>query len=172
MIDTAGIKLLLPHRYPMLLVDSVREIVPGESLVAVKAVTVNEPCYADLPDEATDHAYPPTLLIESWSQAAALLACLDSPNPDVLASRVALFGGIGDLRFGRPVQPGTLLVHRARLVRLFRDAAVFAGSSEVDGETVLEVERVVIALRDAGEFVQGARATDVEAARAGSGLDG
>jgi 3-hydroxyacyl-[acyl-carrier-protein] dehydratase len=43
---TAEIKRLLPHRYPMLLVDRVLEAVPGESLVATKAVTSNEPWYA------------------------------------------------------------------------------------------------------------------------------
>lgn len=150
-IDSAGIQRLLPHRAPMLLVDEVRAAVPGQSLVAVKAVTAAEPCYEGLVPGADD-AYPPTLLIESWCQAAALLALLDTPNPDVLSGRVALFGGIGGLRFGPPVRPGDLLVHHARLVRLFGDAAVLAGTAEVDGTPVLEVEQVVIAFREAGTF--------------------
>lgn len=151
MIDAAGIRRLLPHRHPMLLLDAVSEVVEGASLVAVKAVTVNEPCYAGLPDGA-EHAYPPTLLVESWCQAAAVLACLDEPDPDVLAGRVALFGSIGGLRFGPPVQPGCLLVHRARLVRLFEQAAVLTGTCEVAGRTVLEVDSVVIAFRPAGQL--------------------
>ena len=150
-IDSAGIQRLLPHRAPMLLVDEVRAAVPGKSLVAVKAVTAAEPCYEGLVPGADD-AYPPTLLIESWCQAAALLALLDTPNPDVLSGRVALFGGIGGLRFGPPVRPGDLLVHHTRLVRLFADAAVLAGTAEVDGTPVLEVEQVVIAFRAAGTF--------------------
>lgn len=153
MIDSAGIQRLLPHRPPMLLVDEVRDAVPGESLVATKAVTAAEPCYEGLVPGADD-GYPPTLLIESWCQAAALLALLDTPNPDVLSGRVALFGGIGGLRFGPPVRPGDLLVHRTRLVRLFEDAAVLAGTAEVDGTPVLEVEQVVIAFREAGTFVR------------------
>lgn len=150
-IDSAGIRQLLPHRPPMLLIDEVRDAVPGEWLVAVKAVTAAEPCYEGLVPGADD-AYPPTLLIESWCQAAALLALLDTPDPDVLSGRVALFGGIGGLRFGPPVRPGDLLVHHTRLVRLVADAAVLAGSAEVGGTPVLEVERVVIAFRAAGTF--------------------
>jgi 3-hydroxyacyl-[acyl-carrier-protein] dehydratase len=133
----------------MLLLDEVREAVPGESLVAVKAVTAAEPCFEGLAP-AADDAYPPTLLIESWCQAAALLALLDAPNPDVLGGRVALFGGIGGLRFGEPVRPGDVLVHRARLSRLFEDAAVLTGTAEVGGEVVLEVEQIVVAFREAG----------------------
>jgi 3-hydroxyacyl-[acyl-carrier-protein] dehydratase len=150
-IDSVGIQRLLPHRAPMLLLDEVRGAVSGESLVAVKAVTAAEPCYEGLVPGADD-AYPPTMLIESWCQAAALLALLDTPNPDVLSGRVALFGGIAGLRFGPPVRPGDLLVHHTRLVRLFEDAAVLAGTAEVDGTPVLEVEQVVIAFRAAGTF--------------------
>jgi 3-hydroxyacyl-[acyl-carrier-protein] dehydratase len=149
MIDKAGIQELLPHRHPMLLVDEVRAAVPGESLVAAKAVTADEPCFQGLVPGA-EVAYPPTLLIESWCQAAALLAVLDAPNPDVLTGRVALFGSIAGLRFGRPVRPGDVLVHRARLGRLFPDAAMLTGTAEVDGETVLEVDQIVVAFRDAG----------------------
>ena len=148
MIDIAGIQRLLPHRHPMLLLDEVREAVPGESLVAVKTVTPAEPCYEGLVPGADD-AYPPTLLIESWSQAAALLALLDTPDPAARSGRVALFGSMTGLRFGRPVRPGDVLVHRARLSRLFEDAAVLTGTAEVGGETVLEVERVVVAFRPA-----------------------
>lgn len=155
-LDAAGIQRVLPHRAPMLLIDEVRAAAPGESLVAVKAVTAAEPCYEGLVPGADD-AYPPTMLIESWCQAAALLALLDTPNPDVLGGRVALFGGIGGLRFGPPVRPGDLLVHRTRLVRLFEDAAVLAGTAEVDGTPVLEVEQVVIAFREAGTFAEPAR---------------
>jgi 3-hydroxyacyl-[acyl-carrier-protein] dehydratase len=145
-LDVVGVKALLPHRFPMLLVDAVLAATPGESVVATKAVTVNEPCYAA---GGPDTGYPPTLLVESWCQAAALLACLDAPNPDVLTGQVALFGGISGLRFGAPIHPGSLVVHRARLVKLFDRAAVLTGTAEVAGRTVLEVDNVTIAFRDA-----------------------
>ena len=149
-LDVADIKRLLPHRYPILLVDRVVSVTPGESLVATKAVTVNEPCYAAVPDSAGDHAYPAALLIESWCQAAGLLICLDMPNPDVLANQVTLFVGITGLRLSGRVLPGDTLTHHVRLVRAFGAEAMLGGESTVDGNVVMSVEYVVIALRPAG----------------------
>jgi 3-hydroxyacyl-[acyl-carrier-protein] dehydratase len=140
------IKRLLPHRYPMLLIDRVTGISAGRSLEAIKAVTANEPWYAPLGDDSGD-AYPPVLLAESWCQAAGVLACLDQPNPDVRSSRVTLFGAITDLRFYRPVRPGDLLRHKVRLVRLASDVAVLEGESLVGADTVLRVGTIIIALR-------------------------
>ncbi|MEU6479397.1 beta-hydroxyacyl-ACP dehydratase [Streptomyces sp. NPDC047017] len=166
MIGISGIKRVLPHRYPMLLVDRVDELVPGERLVAVKAVTVNEPWYQDLAAGADDeqHAYPSVLLVESWCQAAGVLAAWDQPNPDVLAGQVMLFGSIADVVFRRPVLPGDVLEHRVRLVRALSDTVIFEGEALVAGEPVLEVGRVVMALRPAGELT--GAAPGVAAARA------
>lgn len=150
-LDAAAIKRLLPHRHPMLLIDRVTEIRPGESLVALKSVTVSEPWYANLPDDA-DHAYPPVLLAESWCQAAGVLACLDQPNPDVLTGRVTLFGSIRDLQFRSSVYPGDALRHTVRLVRMLSDAAAMEGETHRDGELVLSVGLIVIALRPAAQL--------------------
>lgn len=151
----SGIKRVLPHRYPMLLVDRVDELVPGESLTARKAVTANEPWYRDLPADATDeqHHYPSALLIESWCQAAGVLAAWKNPNPDVLDGQVMLFGSISEVVFRRPVLPGDVLEHRVRLFRELSDTVIFEGEARVDGETVLEVGRVVMAMRPASELV-------------------
>ncbi|KJS52820.1 3-hydroxyacyl-ACP dehydratase FabZ family protein [Streptomyces rubellomurinus] len=154
MITVAGIKRVLPHRYPMLLVDRVDDLVPGERLTARKAVTANEPWYQDLPEGADDreHAYPSVLLVESWCQAAGVLAAWDLPNPDVLTGQVMLFGGIADVVFHHPVLPGDVLVHHVRLVRSFSDTVIFEGEAAVDGRTVLEIGRVVMAMRPATEL--------------------
>lgn len=71
MIDASGIHALLPHRYPMLLVDRVDVIEPGVRLQAVKAVSVNEPWYAGFfgtGNAGTEVSYPMALLVESWSR--------------------------------------------------------------------------------------------------------
>jgi 3-hydroxyacyl-[acyl-carrier-protein] dehydratase len=149
MLEIADIKRLLPHRYPILLVDRVISASPGESLVATKAVTANEPCYAAMGDDPGDHAYPPALLIESWCQAAGLLICLDMPNPDVLANQVTLFVGINDLRLAGRVRPGDVLTHHVRLVRALRNEAVLEGEATVGDSVVLAVGYVIIALRPA-----------------------
>ncbi|MCM2387941.1 3-hydroxyacyl-ACP dehydratase FabZ family protein [Streptomyces albipurpureus] len=154
MLTISAIKKVLPHRYPMLLVDRVDELVPGERLVAVKAITCNEPWYQDLAEDAGDeeHAYPQTLLIESWCQAAGVLAAWDKPNPDVMSGQVMLFGSISDVVLHRPVLPGEVLQHRVRLVRALSDTVIFEGECLSDGETVMEVGRVVMAMRPAEEL--------------------
>lgn len=148
-ISTAGIRASIPHRYPIMLVDRVTELVPGERLTALKAVTCNEPWYRELPESAVDFAYPQVMLIESWCQAAGLLVTEREPNPSALAGTVMLFGGMADIRFHREVFPGDVLEHRVRLLRAVSDAAIFEGESVVAGETVLAVGRVAVATRPA-----------------------
>lgn len=147
----AQIRARLPHRFPMLLVDRVTELVPGERLVALKAVTCNEPWYAELGPEHPESAfaYPATLLVESWCQSAGVLATWEAPNPDVLSGQVMLFGGMSGVVFHGPVLPGDVVEHRVALSRSLGDTLIFEGTSTVDGEPVLTVERVVMALRPA-----------------------
>jgi 3-hydroxyacyl-[acyl-carrier-protein] dehydratase len=154
MLTIGDIRERLPHRYPMLLVDRVTELVPGKQLVAVKAVTASEPWYRDLPEDtqAAEHSYPQVLLIESWCQAAGVLAAWDKPNPDVLAGQVMLFGSMADIRFHRTVLPGDVLEHRVRLLRALSDTIVFEGECTADGQLVMEVGRVVMAMRPASEL--------------------
>lgn len=160
MIEISEIKQILPHRYPMLLLDRITEVIPGDRLTALKAVTCNEPWYQALADGATleGHAYPPVLLIESWCQAAGVLAAWHQRNPDVLAGKVMLFGGITGIRFHGRVLPSDVLEHTVRLVRALSDTAVLEGETLVGSSAVLEVGRVVMALRPATSFqVPGAR---------------
>jgi len=149
MIDLAGIKQLIPHRHPMLLIDQVVEASPS-SVLAVKAITASEPWYGSLPDHAS-HAYPWSLVLESWCQAAGVLVCLGKPHADVLEASVPLFGAVSGVHFGRPAMPGDLLWHRARLLRATASAAVVAGECTSRRETVLRVERVVLAFRPANK---------------------
>ncbi|WP_347178150.1 hotdog domain-containing protein [Streptomyces sp. LX-29] len=153
-LTTEAIKRILPHRYPMLLVDRVEALVPGERLTAVKSVSCNEPWYQALPDKAaaTDYHYPETLLVESWCQSAGVLVAHDTPNPDVLAGQVMLFGAISDVAYLRPVRPGDVVEHRVRLVRALRDTMFVEGESLVAGEPVMRVGSVVMAMRPAEEL--------------------
>jgi 3-hydroxyacyl-[acyl-carrier-protein] dehydratase len=149
MIGAAAIKDILPHRYPVLLVDRVTEVSPGRQLTAIKAVTVNEPYYQYLPPGADDaaHDYPMVLLIESWCQAAGLLAA--NVHPRDLAGRVPLLGGITDVSFSGRVRPGDVVEHRVELVRDFGDSLILAGESTVAGQVVMGVRRASIAIRAA-----------------------
>ncbi len=151
MIGQAGIRGRLPHRHPMLLVDRVTSIEPGVQLNAVKAVSCNEPWYAELGPSTPEEGfgYPKTLLVESWCQAAGVLATWDDPNPDVLDGKVMLFGSMADVEFHRAVFPGDVLEHRVRVERQMEDTVMFTGESLVGEVPVMTVGRIVMTFRTA-----------------------
>jgi 3-hydroxyacyl-[acyl-carrier-protein] dehydratase len=139
---------LLPHRYPMLLVDRVTELVPGERIRTIKAVTLNEPWYAAL-SPAAAHDYPQSLLVESWGQSAGLLASAVTEAP---TGQVMLFGSVADAEFHLPVLPGDVIEHRVRVSRALTDSVIFEGSSHRGDETVMTVTRMVMAFRPADQL--------------------
>lgn len=148
-LSQAEIRALLPHRFPILLVDRVTELVPRVSLRAVKCVTANEPCYQRLADGSPPRAfeYPPSLLLESFLQAAALFFAQSAPQPQAAAESVMIFGALSGCRFLRPVLPGEVLEHRVRPQRLFSDGAVLAGSSWVGDVQAADFAEAVVAVR-------------------------
>jgi 3-hydroxyacyl-[acyl-carrier-protein] dehydratase len=150
-IGVGALKEILPHRYPMLLVDRVTELVPGERLTAVKAVTCNEPWYRALPPGVDEHAhhYPAVLLVESWCQAAGVLGARSAPSLEADGGRVPLLAGVADVRIRGHVRPGDVVEHQVRLVRDFGDTLIFGGESTVAGRPVVEIGRATMALRPA-----------------------
>ncbi len=149
MIGIAEIKRIIPHRYPVLMLDRVSELEPGRALVAHKAITGREPCYAALGDDAepAQYAFPAGQLMESWAQAAVLLVRWQSPNPDVRTGFVELLSGIRNASVLGAVFPGDVVEHRVELVRAVDDAAVVTGSSVVDGRLVLRIGSFTMARR-------------------------
>jgi 3-hydroxyacyl-[acyl-carrier-protein] dehydratase len=143
-IEHDVIRAVLPHRYPIILVDRVLELRPGEQLAAVKAVTGNDPW---LRGQEVD--YPPLLVVESWCQAASVLAVWELPDTPDRAGQVPLFGAISAITFHGPVRPGDVMVHQVKLLRALSDTWMFEGETLVNDEPVLTVERVTIALRPA-----------------------
>jgi 3-hydroxyacyl-[acyl-carrier-protein] dehydratase len=142
----ADIKQVLPHRYPMLLVDAVIDLVPGELVRATKTISAEAPCYRGLTDDTppAGYAYPPVLVLESWCQCGALLAAGERRAGDL-----ALFGGVSGASFHRDVYPGDVLEHRVRVVRRFADTWLVAGESRVGAATVLQVAEAMLAFRPA-----------------------
>lgn len=146
MIGGAGVRELLPHRYPILLVDRVVELEPGVRAVTVKAVTANEPWYATLGEDVAEEqlAYPDVLLVESFAQSAGVLGVTGGASG---AGRVTLIGAVSGVRFHGKVFPGDLVEHRLHVVRVFDDSAIVAGESTAGGRPVLSVERMTLAFR-------------------------
>src|SRR3546814_46227 len=107
-LDVKQIMDRLPHRYPMLLVDRVLEMVPGKSIVAIKNVSMNEPFF-------TGHfphhpVMPGVLIIEALAQAAALFSFEDDSGVNPADKKIAYYlVGVDGARFRRPVVPGDQL---------------------------------------------------------------
>ncbi|MGH3757365.1 3-hydroxyacyl-ACP dehydratase FabZ family protein [Actinophytocola sp.] len=140
---------LIPHRPPMLLLDRVDGLVPGERLTATRTVRADEPWCAGR------SAYPAVLVVESWCQAAGVLAVYDAPGLSAESGRVMLLGGVQGVELAGPVSPGDRVEHLVRLSASATDAGVLTGESCVDGRVVLRVRRIVVAMRPAAELEVG-----------------
>lgn len=125
------IKQFLPHRYPFLLVDRVIECIPGESIVAVKNISVNEPQFTGhFPQQSI---MPGVMIIEALAQATGLLGfrtMSEEPSEDVLY----LLVGVDGVRFKRQVIPGDQLTLKARIERRSKVVWKFSCEASVDGE--------------------------------------
>jgi len=143
----AEIRALLPHRYPMLMVDAVIALVPHVSIVAVKCVTRNEPCYARLPDDATPRqtAYPVSLILESFSQSGVILWMQGTSSQR--SDGVLMFGVARDCVFERDVYPGDTMEHRVILNRVVADSLFFSGETWVGDKRVARLGWLVAVIR-------------------------
>ena len=155
LLSHAQIKALLPHRYPMLLVDNVVDLNPGVSIIARKNVTGTEPCFARVADKADAgaYAYPSTLIVESFCQVAGILNAYSCflARPECLADQIMLFGAIAGCRFlGAGALPGETLQHCVRVDRDLGDSAICSGEIWVGDRRIAEIERVVAVYRPAG----------------------
>jgi len=130
-MDIDEIRQYLPHRYPFLLVDRVVELTPGESIVAYKNLSINEPFFnGHFPGKPI---FPGVLLLEAMAQAAGILG-FRSKNKTPEDGSIYYFAAADELRFKRPCVPGDRVMLRATLLAERRGIARFAVSSDVDGE--------------------------------------
>jgi len=105
---------LLPHRYPFALVDKVIEHEPGNKIVAIKNITLNEPQFqGHFPERPL---MPGVLIVEAMAQVGGLIV---SQMPD-LPKGLFVFAGIDSVRFRRPVVPGDQLVLSCELISIKR----------------------------------------------------
>ena len=127
----------LPHRYPFLLIDRVLDLVHGQSIRALKNVTVNEPYFpGHFPHRPV---MPGVIIIEALAQAAGILAFVTAGvYPD--ENSVFYFVGIDKARFRRPVGPGDQLTLQATLERNLRGIWKLAAVASVDGAEAASAE--------------------------------
>ena len=132
--DVRRIMALLPHRYPMLLVDRVVALERDKSIHAIKAVSINEPFFAGhFPGRPI---MPGVLIIEALAQAAGVLAVESQGLAD--SGKLVYFMAIDAAKFRKPVEPGVLLHLHVDIVQARRAICKFAGRAMIDGELVAE----------------------------------
>jgi len=133
--DIPRILKALPHRYPMLLVDRVTNLVKGESISAVKGVTFNEGFFqGHFPGRPI---MPGVLQIEALAQTAGILGI---ETLDLAASgKLVYFMAIENAKFRAPVEPGCLLALDVEFVQQRRNICKFAGKASVDGKVTCDV---------------------------------
>jgi 3-hydroxyacyl-[acyl-carrier-protein] dehydratase len=139
-MDINAVLKQLPHRYPFLLVDRVIECVPGERIVAIKNVTVNEPFFpGHFPHRPV---MPGVMILEALAQAAGILAFKTAGVVPDEESRF-YFVGIDEARFRKPVEPGDQLVLKVTLERALRGIWKFSTVAEVNGQVVASAKMMV-----------------------------
>jgi 3-hydroxyacyl-[acyl-carrier-protein] dehydratase len=124
----------LPHRYPMLLVDRVESLDPEKGIVAIKAVTINEPFFqGHFPARPI---MPGVLIIEALAQAAGVLAVEALGLAG--SGKLVYFMAIEGAKFRQPVEPGVLLRLEVEFVQKRASVCKFAGRASVDGKLAAE----------------------------------
>lgn len=135
-VDINEIKRIIPHRYPFLLIDKVRDIVPNTSAVGIKNVTYNEPHFqGHFPSQPI---MPGVTIVEAMAQTAAILVgkTMDLIDSDFLV----YFLSIDNCKFRHPVGPGDVLELHVEVVRGRGKLWKFAGKGIVEGTVVSEAE--------------------------------
>ena len=139
------IKKFLPHRYPFLLVDRVTECTPGETLTAIKNVTVNEPFFqGHFPQKAI---MPGVLIIEALAQATGLLG-FRTMSEIAREELLYMLVGVDNVRFKRQVIPGDQLVLRVQLEKKSRSIWKFTCEATVDDELVTSANMLCAATKE------------------------
>ena len=124
---------ILPHRYPFLLIDKIESLIPGESVTALKNVTINEPYFqGHFPDQPI---MPAVYLLECIAQTGAflLLNTLDDP-----LKKNAFISGVDGARFRQPVFPGDQLKIDVIIAKRRLNICRFQGSCFVNNALVAE----------------------------------
>ncbi|MEZ5851453.1 MAG: 3-hydroxyacyl-ACP dehydratase FabZ [Hyphomicrobiaceae bacterium] len=134
--DIARILSLLPHRYPFLLIDRIRDMDGDESCVGLKNVTINEPFFqGHFPRYPV---MPGVLIIEALAQTAGALCVHNSGQTDI--PHIVYFMGIDKAKFRKPVVPGDQLHLHVRKIRNRGPVWRFYGEAKVDGQVAAEAE--------------------------------
>lgn len=137
--DSRTIAKLLPHAYPMLLVDRILELTPSEKVVGIKNVTRNEPFFdGHFPGQPI---MPGVLIIESMGQTGGVLLLNSVEQPE---TKVVMFTGLDNVKFRKPVIPGDQLRFTVVMNTFRRGLCKMRGEAHVDGVLVAEADMTAV----------------------------
>ena len=132
-MDINQIMSIIPHRYPFLLIDRIKEIILGESIIGIKNVTFNEPQFTGhFPSRPI---MPGVLIIEAMAQLSAVLV---AKSMETTEDKEVFFMSIEESKFRKIVEPGDCLVIYSRILQSRGSVWKFKARSEVDGKIASE----------------------------------
>lgn len=139
MLDIMEIQEILPHRYPILLVDRITEMEKGKSIIGYKNISISEPAFmGHFPGHPI---YPGVLILEGMAQAGGVLALKSNDlSNEELANKVIYFMSIDKAKFRTPVKPGDKLEYKIEVKKLRGNLIVLDGKAYVDDSLVAEAE--------------------------------
>lgn len=133
-LTTKEIMQIIPHRQPMLLIDTVEELEIGVRAVAKKCVSYNEPYFAGhFPDEPV---MPGVLIIEALAQTGAVAILSKEQNK----GKTAYFAGIDHAKFKQKVLPGDVLILETEIIKEKGPIGVGSAKASVDGKIVCQAQ--------------------------------
>ena len=139
MLNILEIMKLLPHRYPMLLVDRILEFEDGKRIVGLKNVSANEQFFqGHFPGNPV---MPGVLIVEAMAQCCAVLFLKDIEDRD---KKLFLFGGVDKARFRKPVIPGDQLIMECTVLQKRASTVRMRGEAKVGGSIVAEAEMLSV----------------------------
>jgi UDP-3-O-[3-hydroxymyristoyl] N-acetylglucosamine deacetylase / 3-hydroxyacyl-[acyl-carrier-protein] dehydratase len=137
-LDIRDILEILPHRYPMLLVDRIVEMEEGKRIVGIKNVTINEPFFAG---HFPEHPIMPgVLMIEAMAQVGGVMLMGSIRKSGASQDKVVYFMSLDNVKFRRPVVPGDQIRFELDLIQHKERASRMRGVGYVDGHVVVEAE--------------------------------
>ncbi|WP_206485360.1 3-hydroxyacyl-ACP dehydratase FabZ [Thalassotalea sp. G2M2-11] len=135
-IDVQEIQKIIPHRYPMLLVDRVLDYEVGKTLHAIKNVSFNEPVFTGhFPDLAI---FPGVMILEALAQATGILGFKSAESRE--ENEMYLFASIDNAKFKQPVVPGDTMHLHVEFIKERRGMWKFYGEAKVDGKVVCSAD--------------------------------
>lgn len=135
-LSVEEIQTLIPHRYPMLLVDRVLDFEPGQWLHAIKNVSYNEPVFTGhFPELAI---FPGVMILEALAQATGVLGFKTGEGR--AEKEMYLFASIDNARFKKPVVPGDTMHLHVQFIKERRGMWKFYGEAKVDGKVVCSAD--------------------------------